>query len=69
MEQTEIQLFPDDVGVHIDFDAMLEESAASCSNLTSWQRFWKILWNQPIEGYKSVELVFNIDDELIAKFY
>ena len=68
IDQTEIQLYPGDFGVHVDFNAMLEEAAASCSSLTTWQRFWKILWNQPIEGFKSVELIFNIDEELMQNF-
>ncbi len=66
--QSEIRLFPDDVGVQIDFNAMLEEAAASCSGLTTWQRFWKILWNQPVEGFKSVALNFNIDEGSLRNY-
>jgi hypothetical protein len=63
-----INLYPEEMGIFIDYEKMINEAASNCYQLTNWQKFWNYLWNRSVSGDKSVGLIISIDDERIQDF-
>ncbi len=59
---------PNDLGLDVHYENMINEAASSCYQLTDWQKFWNFLWNRTVLGDKSVELASTVNEELIRNY-
>jgi len=68
VEDTTIVFFPEDFFDQGILDLVLEKVSQPCSQFTPWNKFWKSIWNKQVEGFESVNLDFEIDEEGLHQY-
>jgi len=63
-----IQINPVDFGITTNIDQVIEKAAKPCTQMTSWERFWFLIWKIPISGFEPEPVVINVENSTIQTF-
>jgi beta-lactamase class A len=68
IDDSTIQLFPNEMGVTNNIDEAVERASKPCDQMNAWNKFWYSIWNKPVSGFESQEVSVNLDESVIQAF-
>ena len=68
IENATIAFYPEDYFDQNNLDLALEKVSQPCLQLTPWNKFWNYIWNKQVEGFESITLEIDVDEEGIHQY-